>query len=207
MFSGIIDHTGIIKKIKRLDSGISLSIETNFLDLKLGQSISVDGVCLTVTEYKNGVFSCDLSPETLKLTIANFYEIGRKVNLEKPLKMSEEIGGHLVLGHVDYTLNVLNKSKCGEFYSFIFGSVSEEYMSLLVKKGSVAINGISLTVNEVLDQSFEVMIIPHTLNVTNFSELEIGSKVNVEFDFMTKLIVKEVRKLFELMKDEKCFQK
>ena len=120
MFTGIVDHCGIVKSVDRKPSSITLSLETQFSDLALGESIAVDGVCLTVTERTEKGFCCDLSPETLKLTIAETYQTGTSVNLERSLRISERLGGHFVMGHVDRKCFVSSREEFTDFIKFSF---------------------------------------------------------------------------------------
>lgn len=192
MFSGIVDHCGTVLSVDRTLTSMTLSISTTYSDLKLGESVSVDGVCLTVTGLNAGSFTCDLSSETLRLSIAEFYRPGARVNLERSLRVGDRIGGHFVSGHVDRRCQVIERVDQADFSCFKFGGFSDTEQRYLLKKGSVALNGVSLTINEVTPASIEIMLIPHTLEVTNLSGLQPDSWANVEFDWMTKLMVREI---------------
>ena len=192
MFTGIVDHQGKILKREETLRGLRLFIETRFTNLTLGESIAVDGACLTVTDFKDGEFTCELSPETLELTVSRSYERGTKVNLERALRVGDALGGHWVLGHVDGKASVSLVEKGDEFWRVGFHEVGEAFAKYLAPKGSVTVNGVSLTVNQVLDDGFEVMLIPHTLERTNLKELFVGAWVNLEFDYLAKLVIQKM---------------
>lgn len=196
MFTGIIDHYGIISKSEKSFAPAGeqfqrLTITCDFSDLVLGESIAVDGICLTVIDPQTGQFSCDVSPETLKLTTAGSFTVGRKVNLERALRVGDRLGGHWVLGHVDQCGQVVHKIQQQEFTILQIGGFSAETMPFIVKKGSIAVNGVSLTINEVYRDSFAVMLVPHTLMRTNLGQLVTGDNVNLEFDYLIKAIMSQ----------------
>lgn len=193
MFTGIVDHCGEIKERVATQTGLRLFVACGFTDLALGESVSVDGACLTVTEFISAGFWCDLSEETLRLTRAGTYHPGCQVNLERALRMGDRLGGHIVSGHVDRTVTVKSRRETGGFVEFRFTGFLPAERGYLVPKGSVALNGVSLTLNEVQDGEIAVMLIPHTLENTTMSGLQAGDAVNVEFDWMTKLILNDVR--------------
>lgn len=190
MFTGIIDHCGIVEQITEHKAATRIWIKNQFDDFKLGESIAVDGVCLTVTEFNDSSFCCDISPETLRVTTANLYQVGSRVNLERPLRAADRIGGHFVLGHVDTVTTLQRKQQYAEFSAYTFANLPAASMGLLVEKGSVAVNGISLTLNEIQATSFTVMLIPHTLQITNLGELAEGGQVNLELDYLAKIVAK-----------------
>jgi riboflavin synthase len=195
MFTGIVEERGHILQKIPIKSGITLEIQCSFNDLKLGDSVAVDGVCLTVTELSNGSFQADVSPETLRLTRMGQYNQSTEVNLERPLKFSDRLGGHYVTGHVDQTARVLSLKSLSEYLEVGFSDVLPSAQGFLVKKGSVTVNGVSLTVNEVYDAGFSVCLIPHTLEKTNLSQLKVGDEVNLEFDWMGKMIRQEIERV------------
>lgn len=199
MFTGIVDHCGEIRERQATGTGLRLHVACGFKDLVLGESVSVDGACLTVTSITSEGFWCDLSEETLRLTRAGSYLAGQRVNLERALRMGDRLGGHIVTGHVDRTVKVLSRRDADGFVEFRFGLFADSERGFLVPKGSVALNGVSLTLNEVTGAEIAVMLIPHTLEITNLSKLEAGHAVNVEFDWMTKLILNDVRRNTELL--------
>ena len=196
MFTGIVDHTGKIREINRSARGIELNIESQFSGLVLGESIAIDGVCLTVTRFEEGKFSVEVSPETEKLTVCGGYRVGAPVNLERAMKASDRFGGHWVSGHVEQVARVNRIKTHEEFKEIWFNGIDPSRSSFLTPKGSITVSGVSLTINEVTDESFSVMLIPHTLEKTTLSLLAEGSLVNIECDWMAKVVVNEVRKLF-----------
>lgn len=191
MFTGIIDHCGRIAQLeKRADTSITMSIETQFTDLILGESIAVDGICLTVTQINTNNFQCDISPETLQRTTATSFAINKRVNLERALRLSDRLGGHFVMGHVDECGHLLSKQIHQEFIELRF-QCSTTAQRYLIDKGSIAVNGVSLTLNQIHTDGFSVMCIPHTLALTNLADLVIQETVNLEYDWMAKLLVKQ----------------
>lgn len=196
MFTGIINHCGKVSHVKtKADAGVVLTIATEYTDLELGESIAVDGICLTVTAIDQHTFNCDLSPETLNFTTAKDFTINKLVNLERALRLSDRLGGHIVTGHVDECAILQAKNWVTEFIELRFKCSSHEAQQYLIKKGSVAINGVSLTLNSVYPDGFDVMVIPHTLAMTNLDSLKVADSVNIEYDWMAKLLVKQ----FQLM--------
>lgn len=199
MFTGIIDHYGYIKKIEKIPSGIRLTIGSTFNEIIIGESIAVDGVCLTVTEYKANEFAVDISPETLQLSLIRHYCVNDKVNLERSLRLSDRLSGHFVTGHTDGLAVLQEIIAKDEFKEYIFKPTNTDFVSFLTKKGSVALNGVSLTLNEVNMDYFSVMLIPHTLTITNLSSLEVGDVVNIEYDYLAKILYNQLT----VMKHEK----
>ena len=189
MFTGIIEAVGEIKHITPLEAGICLNIWPGMLDLcdvKIGNSIAVNGICLTVTTLANGRFSVDVSRETLSCTEGLDKQDGR-VNLEQAMRLSDRIGGHLVSGHVDGIGEVVKFEPIGESYLLVIkvpGSLSK----YIVKKGSITVNGVSLTVNETVGDEFEVNLIRHTLAMTTLNDLKTGAKVNLEVDMLARYV-------------------
>lgn len=189
MFTGIIEAVGEIKHVTPLEAGICLNIWPGMLDLcdvKIGDSIAVNGVCLTVTTLANGMFSVDVSRETLSCTEGLDKQDGR-VNLEQAMRLSDRIGGHLVSGHVDGIGEVVKFEPIGESYLLVIkvpGSLSK----YIVKKGSITVNGVSLTVNETVGDKFEVNLIRHTLAMTTLNDLKTGAKVNLEVDMLARYV-------------------
>ncbi len=190
MFTGIIQSIGIINNIekKRDSSRISIAVEPLFIDdAAIGDSIAVDGVCLTVVEKGKGFFTADVSKETLKLTTLASAKKDVKVNLEKALKPSGRFGGHIVTGHID-GLGIIKKKAMKDGFSVVEFNIQDELMRQVVKKGSIAVDGISLTVAEIIGNSFIAHLIPHTLKLTTMGLKNIGSKVNIETDIIGKYV-------------------
>lgn len=202
MFTGIVDHCGVIREREANGTGLRLHVGCAFRDLALGESVAVDGACLTVTSQTTEGFWCDLSEETLRLTRVPFYGVGSRVNLERALRMGDRLGGHIVSGHVDKTVRVLGRESQGDFVVFRFGPFAPADRGYLVPKGSIGINGVSLTLNEVKADEVAVTLIPHTLEITNLSDLKAGDTVNIEFDWMTKLILNDVRQTRALLENQ-----
>ena len=191
MFTGLVETKETVSSVTNTGNGIRLSVtQKDDFDLKLGESVSVNGVCLTVIKHK-GEISFDVSPETIKSTNIGELKVGNKVNLERALKLSDRLGGHLVTGHVDGTGTIRDKKLSGEYTFYTFDS-SEEVLKYIVQKGSIAVDGISLTVVGLDNRSFSVAIIPHTLTATNIGDKGMGDRVNLEVDIIGKYVEKFV---------------
>jgi riboflavin synthase len=198
MFTGIVQGTGEILIKDQGPKGATFEVNVGGLlsELKLGDSISIDGVCLTVAEKKEQAVALEATPETLKLTNLGQRSEGDRVNLETAAKLSDFLGGHLVQGHVDGTGEVL--SITGEGNSQIFRiSVAKGVLRYCTFKGSVTVNGVSLTISALDSDSFEITLIPHTLKVTNFKDLQVGSVVNLEADVVSKYVESHVSHYLE----------
>ncbi|MFQ5431568.1 MAG: riboflavin synthase [Nitrospinota bacterium] len=187
MFTGIIEAKGSVSSMSFSGGAAKIVIEAeNFWDdANIGDSIAVDGVCLTITEKKNDAASFDVSKETLDRSVMGSYKTGVKVNLEKPLRPIDRLGGHFVQGHVDGVGRLLGTSKSGENVEMSF-DIPEALTRYVVEKGSITINGISLTAATATGTNVKIAIIPHTLEVTNLLELTPGAKVNIECDIIAK---------------------
>jgi riboflavin synthase len=189
MFSGIIADIGSIKKATGRDGGLRLVIATSALDLgdvHAGDSIAVNGICLTVVEHTADSFSVDVSRETLNCT-EGLEAIGEPVNLEKALRLADRLGGHLVSGHVDGVGEVIAFADLGESWKLDV-SAPQALAKYIAIKGSVAVNGVSLTVNQVRGNIFSVNLIPHTVATTNLKRLRAGSRVNLEIDLIARYV-------------------
>ena len=189
MFSGIIADIGTITRAEDRSGGLRLSVAAHALgmdDVQLGDSIAVNGVCLTVVEKKNDTFTVDVSRETLNCTVG-LEQQGARVNLEKALRLADRLGGHLVSGHVDGVGEVAVFTNLGESWKLSVRApqVLAKYIAV---KGSITINGVSLTVNEVDGAVFSVNLIPHTLAVTTLNELRAGARVNLEIDLIARYV-------------------
>jgi len=189
MFTGIIQDVGAIESIQHEAEQAHIVFHTSLdmMNWGTGDSVAVDGCCLTVTDFGASQFSSTLSQETLNLTTFEQAKEGERVNLEPALRMGDALGGHMVSGHVDGTGKVDDIQPAGEHRMFRF-SVPENLARYVVKKGSVAINGVSLTVNEVDGCAFEVNLIPHTLANTNLGDLACGDRVNIETDMVGRYV-------------------
>ncbi len=191
MFTGIIEELGIIKGIRTQSGGMRLSVSGNIVSegMRIGDSIAVNGACLTVVEITGTLFSADVSKETVDKTNLVKLRVGDKVNLERPMRLSDRLGGHLVAGHVDAAGVIRGLIKKGDASVFTF-EAPKEVMKYLIYKGSVAIDGISLTVNEVQGNRFSITIIPHTAGMTTLGFKKIGDVVNIETDMIGKYVEK-----------------
>ena len=188
MFSGIVSAVGRIAAVTPTAGGVRLAVDAGGLDLAdvaIGDSVAVNGVCLTVTARVGGRFEADVSRETLACTSG--FAAGASVNLEKALRLADRLGGHLVSGHVDGVGAVARVEAVGD-NRLVAVSVPRELARYVARKGSVAVNGVSLTVNEVNGAEFAVNLIPHTLAATNLGAAVVGDRVNIEVDQMARYI-------------------
>ena len=184
MFTGIIDHCGTVTAVY----GTVIRVSCEFSDWQLGESIAVDGICLTVTQFGDGYFESDISAETQAVSTVDQFKLGCKVNLERPLRLSDRLGGHIVQGHVDQVAYLAEREVMDDCVKLVFTGITATMQRLLIQKGSIAVNGVSLTLNRVIPQGFEVMLIPHTLQRTNLEELRPGDAVNIEYDWLAKVV-------------------
>ena len=200
MFTGIIEEIGVIKNLKKTSDGMTLFIEGKKVtsDTTLGASIAISGVCTTVTSYKDGIFSVDIMEESLDRSNLKYLSVGDRVNLERALSVSGRLDGHIVSGHVDGMGKSIKVEKRG-FSHEITIALSGDLLKYVVEKGSIAIDGTSLTVAAVSDDDFKVDIIPHSGENTTLLEKPIGSEVNIEVDVLAKY----VEKIFFRSKEEK----
>jgi riboflavin synthase len=193
MFSGIISDLGRVQRLRRgelLDLTIATSFETSAI--AVGASIACSGACLTVVAVEPAAFAVQASVETLTRTTLGEWEEGTPVNLEKSLRLGDELGGHLVLGHVDGMARIVERRPEAESVRFVF-EVPEELAHFIAPKGSVALDGVSLTVNEVAQNRFGVNIIPHTLACTNFGSVRAGQRMNLEIDLIARYVARLLR--------------
>lgn len=191
MFTGIILGTGaLLKKVNR-GKGFVFTLQADFdiEDPSEGESIAVNGICLTAFNFRGRTFTVDVSPESISRSTLGTLQIGHKVNLERALRLTDRLGGHIVSGHVDCIARVNDITKVGDFTLFTF-TLAEKLGQYIIEKGSVSIDGISLTVNSCKDATFSVSIIPHTLQTTSLALLRVGSAVNIEVDVIGKYVEK-----------------
>ena len=189
MFTGLVEEIGTIKECKSIPDGKEAWIEGHIVieDLKRDDSISCSGICLTVVETENQLFKVQLVNETLKKTTAKSWNNGTKLNLERALLPTSRMGGHFVQGHVDGTVKILDIIPMEDSAVWHF-SLPENLQSFLVDKGSICLDGISLTIVEKFDNYFTVALIPHTLSVTTWGQKRVNDLVNIEVDIMAKYI-------------------
>jgi len=193
VFTGIVSDVGRVRRVRRgelLDLTIATALDT--ATISLGASVACSGACLTVVAVEPGAFAVQASVETLTSTTLGEWEEGMAVNLEKSLRLGDELGGHLVLGHVDGVARIVERRPEAESVRFAF-EAPEELAPFIASKGSVALDGVSLTVNEVAQIRFGVNIIPHTLACTNFGSLRVGQRVNLEIDLIARYVARLLR--------------
>lgn len=193
MFTGIIECVGSVKNISRTGKSLVLSIESNFENYVLGESIAVNGICLTVTRFDGKVFSVDATPETFNRTSLGLLAPGSLVNLERAMAANGRFGGHIVSGHVDGTCRLVSVINDGNAVNMTF-SVEKKHWKYIIEKGSVCIDGISLTVSSIRnignDYLFSIAVIPHTYKNTTLGKKRIGSNFNIECDAIAKYVEK-----------------
>lgn len=190
MFTGIIEATGKLRAIQQRGTDITITIESqslDFSDVKLGDSIASNGVCLTVTKLGKHCFDADVSSETLAHTLFGQYKTGQLINLEKAMLPTTRMGGHLVSGHVDGVSSVKKIEASGRAWH-IWLTLPEALAHYIAAKGSVTIDGVSLTVNDLNNDVFRLTIVPHTAEQTTISELKVGSKVHLEVDLIARYL-------------------
>lgn len=188
MFTGIVTSIGKIDKVVPRDGGLRLTLDAGMLDLSdvaVGESIAVNGVCLTVIASHGDHFDVDVSQETINCTVG--LDAPNEVNLEKSLRLSDRLGGHLMSGHVDGVGEVARFEEAGESFLLVIHA-PQELAKYIARKGSITVNGVSLTVNRVDGTEFEINLIPHTIAVTNLKHLKPGSRVNLEVDLIARYI-------------------
>lgn len=191
MFTGLVEATGVVEELVDVDGGARISIRSELAGVVAGESIAVNGICLTISP-KAGLLHADVSKETIERTTIEDLQSGDVVNLERALEAGSRFGGHLVQGHVDTTGRLESISHAGEFAVYRW-SIDGAYAGLLVDKGSVAIDGISLTVVEPSESEFSAALIPETIERTNLKNARVGDRVNVELDLIAKYVERLIR--------------
>jgi riboflavin synthase len=189
MFSGIVTDVGEVRQVRRGEGGATLTIATAYdtARIALGASIACSGVCLTATALRPGEFTADVSHETLACSTLGEWRAGTRINLEQSLKLGDEMGGHLVLGHVDGVARITGRRPDGDSVRFSIAA-PPDLAPFIAPKGSVALDGVSLTVNEVDGDTFGVNIIPHTLSHTTFGDAGPGTRMNLEIDLIARYV-------------------
>ena len=195
MFTGIIEYLATVKKISLKAGGAEIFLDIGDFgkDFKLGESIAINGVCLTVKEVKGTVAGFDVSSETLKKTTLGKLRNTEKVNIERALKVGDRLGGHFVTGHVD-GIGIIKEKKQYADQCTMFFSVEKRFTDMMIEKGSVAIDGISLTIVDVVGGVFSVALIPYTLTLTTMGFKKVGDQVNIEIDMLGKWVKKILKK-------------
>lgn len=208
MFTGIIEELGSIKRMTALPDGarIEVSASTVLEDARTGDSIAVNGVCLTVVDRGRDWFAADVSAETLRRTSLKAAKSGSRVNLERPLTPASRLGGHIVQGHVDGTGNFIEARPSGDGWIVRIG-YPDDLGRYIVEKGSISVDGISLTVASLGDGWFEIAVIPHTWKVTNLSSLQRGAPVNLEVDVIAKYVERMLGAFTQSQKNDLTIEK
>ena len=192
MFTGIVECTGKIAGIKSASGGMTLTIDAGALDLRgaaVGDSIAVNGICLTATSIHGCIFTADVSHETRDLTAAGYLRPGDVVNLEQALQPQSRMGGHIMTGHIDGTGIVKSITPSGAGTDYVI-EAPNDLMMYIAKKGSIAVSGISLTVNDTEGDTFRLTIIPHTMSATNISQWSEGTRLNLEVDVLARYVAR-----------------
>ena len=189
MFTGLVETTGTLRARDRRGPGYRLAVQSGLRGIHIGESVAVNGACLTATAVSGSSFEADLSLETAALTTLGRLPLGSAVNLERALQLGSRLGGHLVSGHVDGLARVEQVSTAGEALRVSL-KFPEKLAAFVAEKGSVALDGVSLTVNGVSETTFEVMLVPHTRAATNLDRIEPGREMNLEVDLLARYVVR-----------------
>jgi riboflavin synthase len=193
MFTGIIEALGIVEKIESEGSNVHFYLSSPFTHyLKIDQSVAHNGVCLTVVEINNTIYKVTAIDETLQRTNLNKWKIGDKINLERCMPAGGRFDGHIVQGHVDLTATCVNKEDFNGSWKFNF-EFDVQTSEVTVEKGSITVNGVSLTVVDSYEKGFSVAIIPFTYEHTNFHQIDVGTQVNIEFDVIGKYVARMLK--------------
>jgi len=193
VFTGLIERKA--KVITHLDKGSSsrLVIAADFDKLQTGESIAVNGVCLTLLPSEAGELIFDISPETRNVTTLNHLSSGNWVNLERAMFASTRFGGHYVSGHVDTTAHINSVQTIDEYIEMELTGFNASAMLYLIPKGSITVDGVSLTINSAINQNVTLMLVPHTLSQTTLGQLKVGQRVNIEFDYLTRVVAHQLQ--------------
>lgn len=194
MFTGLVEDLGKVVNLLLGSTNSRLKVQTNLKDIQIGDSVAVNGACLTVVKIEGNTLTFDLSEETLKRTNLKWLKPNDLVNLERALTPSKPLGGHIVQGHIDTLGKITKLQKRGEHY-LLQVEFEEEFLPYVVEKGSIAVDGISLTINKVLPKGVEINVIPHTFQNTNLKTRKEGDWVNLEFDILGKYVVNYLKRV------------
>lgn len=192
MFTGLIETQGEVVGNKRGETSNRLTIRAPFEALQTGESIAINGVCLTLLPHHEQQLAFDVSPETLKLTTLGNLSVGDSVNIERAMLATTRFGGHYVSGHVDTTARLQSVTVVDEYIDMTLGEFGVPAGQYLLPKGSITLDGVSLTINDIVDDGIKVMLVPHTLAITTLGQLQVGQRVNVEFDYVTRIIAHQL---------------
>ncbi len=204
MFTGLIEQVGKVKSLRVFSSNAKLEVFCSFDDVRIGDSVAVNGACLTVVDISRDTLSFDVSRETLSRTNLKFLKGGDKVNLERALRPTDRLGGHIVQGHVD-TMGKIDKLKRVGEHHLLVVRFPPQYTPYVVEKGSIAVDGISLTVNDCGEGWVSINVIPHTFENTNLKYKTVGDWVNIEFDILGKYAVSYLKRFVNKEKTFKDF--
>ncbi|KTD42647.1 riboflavin synthase [Legionella parisiensis] len=193
MFTGIIEKKGAVISNSNHDGANRLIISSAFEQLQIGESIAVNGVCLTLLPFEDTKLGFDVSPETLSRTTLGELGAGDEVNLERAMLASTRFGGHYVSGHVDAIAQIHSIRQINEFVEVELSGFDANAMLYLIPKGSITVEGVSLTINTVVNQGIKLMLVPHTLLNTTLNFLQAGQKVNIEFDYLTRIVAHQLQ--------------
>lgn len=192
MFTGLVEATASVLQVTASQTGKRLVLTSPFTALQEGESIAVQGVCLTRLPGDEHTLTFDVSPETLARTTLGGLESGQLVNLERAMQAQARFGGHYVTGHVDTTACLLAMERLGEFWQLRVGAFASQSALYLLEKGSITLDGVSLTINAVEDGTIQLMLVPHTLAQTTLGQLSVGHRFNVEFDYLTRIVAHQL---------------
>jgi len=195
MFTGLVELCGKVLSQEKHASGTRLVLEAEFENLLIGESIAINGVCLTLLPAPVGQLAFDVSPETLRVTSLGVLKLGDGVHLERALLASDRLGGHYVNGHVDMAAEIRTITPQGEYTEMMVAGFDASHRRYLCPKGSVTLDGVSLTINVVTDDAITVMLVPHTLSKTMLATWVVGQRINVEFDYIARVLVHQLGSL------------
>jgi riboflavin synthase len=195
MFTGLIEQCGKVVHLDACGTGVRLVLDAVFENTRLGESIAVNGVCLTLVSHAEEPLAFDVSPETLAVTGLGMLRVGDDVHLERALLAADRFGGHYVTGHVDTTARVASIASVGDYTEVVIEGFELAHLPYLCPKGSVTLDGVSLTINAVTEHRITVMLVPHTLLKTTLSDWIVGRQMNVEFDYVARVLVHQLGSL------------